>query len=140
MMTEESFRILSFLVLLVFYGAYVLKMLLQRRKGIRTDQMGRGKQGKEKRIELGLKFITYVTPLLEVFSILREWTMLPVVFRFFGIVVALLGDVVFVISVISMRDSWRAGVNEEEKTELVTEGIYSFSRNPAFLGFDLVYI
>ena len=27
-----------------------------------------------------------------------------------------------------------------DKTELVTTGIYQISRNPAFLGFDLVYI
>ena len=29
---------------------------------------------------------------------------------------------------------------KEEKTTLVTSGIYSISRNPAFLGFDLMYI
>lgn len=39
-----------------------------------------------------------------------------------------------------MQDSWRAGVSKAEKTELVTGGIYQISRNPAFLGFDLVYI
>ena len=39
-----------------------------------------------------------------------------------------------------MRDSWRAGVSKTDKTELVTSGIYSFSRNPAFLGFDLGYL
>ena len=33
-----------------------------------------------------------------------------------------------------------AGVQKEEKTNLVTTGIYSISRNPAFLGFDLMYI
>jgi len=32
------------------------------------------------------------------------------------------------------------GVQREEKTDLVTNGIYSVSRNPAFLGFDLMYI
>ncbi len=31
-------------------------------------------------------------------------------------------------------------VSKAEKTELVTGGIYQISRNPAFLGFDLVYI
>ena len=31
-------------------------------------------------------------------------------------------------------------MQREEKTELVTTGIYSISRNPAFLGFDLMYI
>ena len=39
-----------------------------------------------------------------------------------------------------MRDSWRAGVSKTDKTELVTDGIYQLSRNPAFLGFDLVYL
>ena len=47
---------------------------------------------------------------------------------------------IFLISVLRMKDSWRAGIPEEDRTELVTEGIYSFSRNPAFLGFDLQYI
>lgn len=39
-----------------------------------------------------------------------------------------------------MRDSWRAGIAEQDKTELITQGIYQISRNPAFLGFDCVYI
>ena len=40
----------------------------------------------------------------------------------------------------AMRDNWRAGISESEKTKMVTRGIYSVSRNPAFLGFDLMYI
>ena len=39
-----------------------------------------------------------------------------------------------------MKENWRAGVQRNEKTNLVTTGIYSISRNPAFLGFDLMYI
>ena len=39
-----------------------------------------------------------------------------------------------------MKDSWRAGIPEKDKTKLVTKGIYKISRNPAFLGFDLMYI
>ena len=31
-------------------------------------------------------------------------------------------------------------ISKTDKTELVTDGIYQISRNPAFLGFDLVYI
>ena len=33
----------------------------------------------------------------------------------------------------------KAGVSKTDKTELVTNGIYQISRNPAFLGFDLLY-
>ena len=50
------------------------------------------------------------------------------------------GDIGFVTSVVTMKNSWRAGVSETDKTELITNGIYQISRNPAFLGFDLVYI
>ncbi len=39
-----------------------------------------------------------------------------------------------------MKDSWRAGIPDSDKTELVTTGIYKYSRNPAFLGFDLQYM
>lgn len=39
-----------------------------------------------------------------------------------------------------MRDSWRAGISETDKTELVIEGIYQFSCNLAFLEFNLLYI
>ena len=47
---------------------------------------------------------------------------------------------IFLLSVLSMKDSWRAGIPDRDRTELVTSGIYQFSRNPAFLGFDLMYI
>ena len=39
-----------------------------------------------------------------------------------------------------MKDSWRAGIPDRDRTELVTDGIYAYSRNPAFLGFYLQYI
>lgn len=49
-------------------------------------------------------------------------------------------DLIFICSVHTMRNSWRAGVSKTDKTELVTSGIYQISRNPAFVGFDLVYL
>jgi protein-S-isoprenylcysteine O-methyltransferase Ste14 len=33
-----------------------------------------------------------------------------------------------------MSNSWRIGIDEKNKTKLVTEGIFSMSRNPIFLG------
>ena len=51
----------------------------------------------------------------------------------------LLGDLIFFIAVRTMKDSWRAGIPESDKTAIVTHGIYQYSRNPAFLGFDMMY-
>jgi protein-S-isoprenylcysteine O-methyltransferase Ste14 len=33
-----------------------------------------------------------------------------------------------------MKDSWRIGIDDQMKTELVTNGLFQFSRNPVFLG------
>ena len=36
-----------------------------------------------------------------------------------------------------MGNSWRIGIDEDSKTELVTQGFFSLSRNPIFLGMKL---
>lgn len=133
-------QIIAVAILLVFYGCYFGKMFFQRQKGIQTDQMGKGKVGIVKVIELTMKVATIAVLVVELGSIYKNTSGLPVGFRVTGMVFGVLGDVVFILAVITMRDSWRAGVSERDRTELVTNGIYQISRNPAFLGFDLVYI
>lgn len=135
-----GFQILAVIILFAFYGCYFGKMFIQKRKGIETDQIGKGKVGIVRMIELTMKVATISVPIAEVISVYINTTFLPIWARYVGIVVAAFGDVVFVISVVTMKDSWRAGVSETDETELVTDGIYQISRNPAFLGFDLVYI
>jgi protein-S-isoprenylcysteine O-methyltransferase Ste14 len=39
-----------------------------------------------------------------------------------------------------MSDSWRIGIDYDEKTELVDKGIFAISRNPVFLGVVVFYI
>lgn len=39
-----------------------------------------------------------------------------------------------------MKDSWRAGVEEDQNTKIVRKGVYRISRNPAFVGFDLLFL
>ncbi len=134
------FQIISIIILLAFYGCYFLKMINQKKKGIQTNQMGKGKVGFVKLIEVTLKIVSILVPMVEVVSIVMETTYLPGWMRVIGVYMGMIGAVVFILSVLTMRDSWRAGVSETEKTELVTSGIYQISRNPAFLGFDLVYI
>lgn len=134
------FQIIAVLILATFYGCYFIKMISQRHKGIKTDQLGKGKAGFAKYIEITMKIATYIVPMAEIVSIVMDTTIFSVPVRGIGACIAIMGLGVFIISVLTMRDSWRAGVSNTDKTELVTRGIYQISRNPAFLGFDLVYI
>lgn len=134
------YKISALSLLAVFYGCYILKMIKQRRQGIQTDQIGKGKTGFVKAVETLMKIATYLVIPVEVLSIFLLENTPPLPVRIAGVVIGLMGDIVFVMSVLTMKDSWRAGVPEDDKTELVTDGIYRISRNPAFLGFDLLYI
>lgn len=43
-------------------------------------------------------------------------------------------------ALISLKDSWRVGVIETDQTDLVTDGIYRFSRNPYFVSYFLMFL
>lgn len=133
-------KVTGMAILLFFYAVYIGKMLLQKRKGIQTDQMAKGKR--KDRVfytEMILKVATYAVVVAEVASIFAVSPGLPGWMVLSGVFLGLVGDAVFATAVVTMKDSWRAGVAEKDQTEMVTEGIYRISRNPAFLGFDCVY-
>lgn len=134
------FKIVTLGLMAAFYICYFAKMISQRKQGISTDQLGKGKIGFVKFIEVTLKISTYVLPIIQLISILWYIGTSHIVLRIIGSVITAVGVLAFIISVVQMKNNWRAGVQREEKTNLVTTGIYSISRNPAFLGFDLMYI
>lgn len=134
------FQVAGIAIMLVFYGCYFIKMISQHKKGIKTDQIGKGKVGFVKFVEITMKVFTYLVPAVEIVSIILNTSFFAVPVRIVGVLVAVVGVAVFIISVLTMRDSWRAGVSKTDKTELVTKGIYKISRNPALLGFDLMYL
>ncbi len=139
---EEHFPyvLLALLVLAVFYGIYFGKMLVQKKHGIRTHQIGRRKEKGLHTVETLMSIATLGAPVAQLLSIAFGWNWLPANARFTGFCIGMLGDAVFLLSVLCMKDSWRAGIPDKDKTELVTIGIYRYSRNPAFLGFDFMYI
>ena len=135
-----AYKIIAILILAAFYGIYYIKLISQRKQGIQTNLLGKGKKGFVKAIEDSLKIVTFVAPIVELISIFRGTYIDFTWIRVFGCILGILGVVVFAVSVFTMRDSWRTGIPDNQKTELVTSGIYAYSRNPAFLGFDLIYL
>ena len=131
---------LALLVLVIFYGIYFAKMLAQRRQGIQTRQIGRVKEKSVHIVELLMSIATLAAPVIQILSIIFGWNHMPANARFTGFCIGMLGNIIFLASVLCMKDSWRAGIPDKDRTTLVTTGIYRYSRNPAFLGFDFMYV
>lgn len=49
-----------------------------------------------------------------------------------GVVIAVVGVLLTLAAQMSMGDSWRIGVDETERTELITAGAFRLARNPIF--------
>ncbi len=133
-------RIIGFVVFASFYAFYLAKLVIQKRQCIKTNQMGRGnKSRKVLLIERVMSVATVLTVLLGLASILWAPVVSVTGVRIAGVLAGVLAVVIFAAATVTMKDSWRVGI-PEEKTSLVTKGIYSWSRNPAFVGFDLLYL
>ena len=139
---EESipWRLSALLILAVFYGIYLIKHIMQKRRGIRTIQIGRRKEARIHTVETLMGIATVGIIPAQLLSIVFGWNHMPAQARFTGLCTGMLGCLIFLISVLCMKDSWRAGIPENDRTKLMTGGIYACSRNPAFLGFYLQYI
>ena len=58
--------------------------------------------------------------------------------KYVGFGLVSLGFVLGVLALIAMRNSWRVGIKYDQKTELVSSGIYRLSRNPYFLSYSVL--
>lgn len=135
----------AFALLCAFYGAYLWKLFAQRRRGITTNVMIRGRKSRRAcRVGIALTLATYVACALQFLSCFWSGDMGPVPvpagLRVCRLMLMAAGTAVFIAAFRTLKDSWRAGIDEDQRTELVTDGIYRFSRNLAFLGFDLLYL
>jgi len=137
------YQITALAVVIAFYGAYISKNLSLKINGVSANRLVRGNKPKKTFIiELVLSIATLGVALAQAVSMLGwipsfndiGWLIIA------GLLISALGTAVFITAMLTMRLNWRAGVDSEQSTELVIQGIYKYSRNPAFLGFDLFYI
>ncbi len=59
------------------------------------------------------------------------------IIRYIGLAFLIISLVWTIIAQGHMKNSWRIGIDTETKTDLVTGGLFSISRNPIFLGMIL---
>lgn len=133
------YQITAILILLSFYTFYFAKIVIQKKQAIKTNQMGIGnKPRKVILVERIMSAATVLTCVADVLSIFALRSFLAAELRILGVVIGIVAVIIFASATITMKNSWRVGI-PEEKTSLITNGIYNWSRNPAFVGFDLLY-
>lgn len=134
------FQVSAIAILIAFYGFYIAKIIVQNRKSIKTNHIGMGNKPKKVLyIEKIMSLATVLTMIADICSIFAAKDFPMVQVRIVGIILGILAVVFFAAAMITMKNSWRVGI-PEEKAALVTNGIYKWSRNPAFVGFDLLYL
>lgn len=57
-----------------------------------------------------------------------------------GLIILFISCLWMILAQITMKNSWRMGVDKENKAELITSGLFSISRNPFFLGLLLFFM
>lgn len=57
-----------------------------------------------------------------------------------GIILIIFSLFWVIIAQINMKESWRIGIDKEVKTDLITSGLFNYSRNPIFFGIILSLI
>ena len=84
------FQIGTIVVLAIFYMVYIGKMISQRKKGIQTDQIAKGKKHTSVfLIEVIMKCATYGIVLVQLISVMIDWNWMPAGVRYIGVVIAM---------------------------------------------------
>jgi protein-S-isoprenylcysteine O-methyltransferase Ste14 len=142
--------ILSGFLLFVFGVSYLYKLyVLKKDNKINANVLGKGdKDVRLRYIEILLRTTTFTWMSLWLFCIifnrdiaeLRLGYLGEINTEIFGLIITAIGVVFFELAIFFMKSSWRVGVDRETKTDLITDGIYKYSRNPAFVGFDMMFV
>jgi len=133
---------LPIITLLIFGLSFIWSSLrVYKQTGINPMRFGQEDNahdyiGKAMKIIIALLFIT-------VFIYAFNWNyayLMPVwylespAFAFSGLILLHISLVWIVYAQLNMGKSWRIGLDTAHKTELITTGVFSLSRNPIFLG------
>ena len=135
-MTESALAII--LHQLVFQGMFFAKNFFLSRK------LGRPIRGTNREANISIVFfITFIS--LALFFAISGETLVTLslistqVAHAIGYLLMMASVVIAFASLWHLGDSWRVGVIEEQRTELVQNGIYRMSRNPYFLAYILIF-
>ncbi len=146
----DFFDVYALITLVTFYSLLVSKSILTHRNGQKVVALGKGqKQRTQKWLEysfyVGIVLLTYLVltaafrlPMFGIEPVFYLYTHISG--RILGFISMNIGIILFAFALASFRDAWRIGVDENQTDTLITEGVFSYSRNPVYLGMILIFL
>ena len=139
-MTFWNYYVLA--IIIVYLLAFFVRNI---KTYINVKRSIRGKSGKLT-LSVIISTIVYLVALANVFfpeirNIAGQIAFLEfTALQYVGYGVLSLAMIIGLLALYELSDSWRVGIRPEQKTDLVTTGIYAWSRNPYFLSYDLLFL
>lgn len=141
-MSDNIIAIIIISHLFLFQSMFFVKNIMLSKKLKGTV---RGKN-KEASISIALFTVTIVIAITSVLSEYLNELFIPIPFPandyiiFIGMFLLFLNLVISFLALVQMRDSWRVGIKEKDKTDLIISGIFKITRNPYFLSYILLFL
>jgi protein-S-isoprenylcysteine O-methyltransferase Ste14 len=134
-------RYLAALTIVLLLGTVLTRVFLMRRTGIRAMHFGRIDK---------TDFLIPPFALFYFYTVFAAAFNLPIVStqEFFhsevlawvGVFLCLGGSVLLLLSLVSFGKSFRVGIDVDHSDQLVTTGVFAFSRNPIYVAFGCVLL
>ena len=128
------------ILLTVYFTGFIIKNIITVK---RTKQAIKGKSSKVNLLILNstlLYLLTYFSIFFNPVHLLLINLLDLVAIKIIGLIFIALAFVLGISTLITMKDSWRVGIRPEQKTDLIINGNFVFSRNPYFLSYDIMFL
>jgi len=131
-----------FLIVYFFFVFFLRSYLLWKRTGVNplTFNKSDDAHGYNGKVFTFISLLEFIVVFIYAFKnewyqyLLPFWYLEHDYLQYIGWGLLLLSLVLVWIAQSQMANSWRIGIDEKNKTKLVTNGLFSVSRNPIFLG------
>jgi protein-S-isoprenylcysteine O-methyltransferase Ste14 len=143
------FDLFVIISLVIFYLLFLGRTVLLYKQGIKVFVAGTsGKNISEKILENLTMPVLVLWTIFVILTIFRFnfqnfiFIFLINIFwlKYIGIIFCYIGLIIFLLALISFGKAWRIGIDEQNSNELITGGVFKYSRNPIFLFMDLYFL
>lgn len=133
---------LAIIFLVVVYGIYIVKLLDLKKKGKDINLIKDNYSRKKDILNIATILVSctlFITELLSLIGVMKVY-IISIIVRIVSLMISGVGVVFFVGAVKNMKDNWRVKDKVDSDVNLVVDGMFGYTRNPAYVGIDFLVV